>query len=188
MQKEGYLYLLVSAEDMPPYRFSFTGFIIGWIAKLLYFASLTTLIPFGAMLLTARPAEIPASLQYLPWTALGLLFLSAFVLLVYHRNLAHTLASLGWMTLLPGIGALVFMIVDPQTVLGFIAKLVVGFGKVEPLVESYLNDVLPKVWLFIAVYILLGFVLISIAGKMESKHALMSHFRKIFGPRVRFFR
>jgi hypothetical protein len=173
---------------MHVHRFSFTGFLIGWFARLLYFASLASLIPFGAMLLTTRPEKIPANLQYLPWTAVGLLFLSAFVLLVYHRSFAHTLASLGWMTLLPGIGALVFMLVNKEAVFNFITTLVVGFGKVEPLVSEYINDVLPKVWLFIAVYIILGFLLIYIAGKMEYEHAMMSQFRRIFGSRVRFFR
>jgi hypothetical protein len=172
---------------MHRHRFSIIGFFVGWIAKLLYFASLTSLIPFGAMLLTARPQKIPETLAYFPLTAIGLLLISAFVLLVYHKNLGHTISTLGWMTLIPGIGSLVFMFVNPQAVLDLFAKVILGFDKIEQYIMSYLDDVLPKVWLFIAAYILLGIVLISVGRKMEHKQTLMSYFRKVFGPRVRFY-
>ncbi len=173
---------------MQAHKFSVIGFFVSWIAKLLYFAALTSLIPFGAMLFTARPEKIPEAIAYFPITALGLIALSIVVLLIYTKSFAHTLASMGWMTLLPGIGALVFMFVDKQAVIGIFAKVILGFDKIEPYVSAYLDDVLPKVWIFIIAYILLGLVLISIAGKMEYEHALMFQFKKIFGPNARIFR
>ena len=171
-----------------PQHWSVGGFITGWVARLLYLTSLTALIPFGALLLTERPEKIPDTLQYLPLTAATLLGLSALVLLLYHRSVAHTLASLGWMTLVPGIGSLVFMLVNREAVFTLLATLVIGFGKIEPLLVAYLENVLPKLWLFIIGYIVLGLVLIHIAGRMEHEHALTSQLRKLFGPRARIFR
>lgn len=169
-------------------KFSLVGLLISWIASIIYLASLTSLIPFGALLLTSRPDRIPDTLQYLPYTALALVGVSVLILFIYYRSFAHTLASLGWMTLLPGLASLFFLIFKPEAVLDLLATFVIGFGKIEPLVAAYIGQAVPKLWIFILGYIALGMVLIYIAGKMESEHALTSTVRKLFGPRARIFR
>jgi len=169
-------------------NFSLVGLLISWIASILYLASLTSLIPFGALLLTSRPDRIPDTLQYLPHTALALVGVSVLILFIYYRSFARTLASLGWMTLLPGLASLFFLIFKPEAVLDLLAKLVIGFGKVEPLLASYLERTVPKLWIFILGYIALGIVLIYIAGKIEREHALTSTIRKLFGSRARIVR
>ncbi|MEM4239915.1 MAG: hypothetical protein QXM31_00040 [Candidatus Woesearchaeota archaeon] len=168
---------------MPRHRRGIFGFILEWIAKLLYFASLSSLIPFGAMILTQRPDRIPQTLSYLPLTALGLLIVSAALLLAYHKSLAHTIAALGWMTLIPGIGALAFMIVNRQAVLDFFAKTILGFEKIEPYVAEYLDNVLPKVWLFVIAYVIIGLVLLQIAGRIGREHSIWSRIRRLLGLR-----
>ncbi len=173
---------------MAAYKFSILGLLVSWVARVLYIASLTSLIPFGALLITSAPAQIPVTSGYLPATALALLGMSALMLLGYHRNFAHTLSSLGWMTLLPGLGALFFMIFRREQVFGLLSRLVAGFGKIEPVVNSYLERALPNLWIFIAGYIMIGCVLIYFAGRIESEHAITSYFRRIFGPRARIFR
>lgn len=173
---------------MQKYEFSMTGFIVGFIAKLLYFSSLTALIPFGAMILTQKTESLPATLRFLPITALALLGFSVLMLLFHHKSLAHTLASLGWMTLLPGIGALGFMIFNKAAVFNVLNSAIFGFSKIQPYVAAYLDSALPKVWIVIGVYILLGFILVYIAGRMESKHAITSYIRRVFGPRARIYR
>lgn len=173
---------------MPKYEFSMAGFIVGFIAKLLYFSSLTALIPFGAMILTQKTADLPATMHFLPLSALALLGFSVLILLFHHRSIAHTLASLGWMTLIPGLGALGFMIFNRDAVMNMLSSVIFGFGKIEPYVAAYLNSALPKVWVVIVVYILLGAILLYIAGRMESQHAITSYVRRIFGPRARIYR
>ncbi len=173
---------------MAKYEFSIVGLLVSWIARVPYIASLTSLIPFGALLITSVPAQISVELGYLPRSALALLGMSALILLCYHRNFAHTLASLGWMTLLPGLGALFFMIFRREQVFGLLSRFVVGFGKIEPAVNSYLGRALPNLWIFIAGYIVIGFVLIYFAGRIESEHAITSYLRRIFGPRARIVR
>jgi hypothetical protein len=92
------------------------------------------------------------------------------------------------MTLLPGLGALFFMIFRREQVFGLLSKFVVGFGKIEPAVNAYLERALPNLWIFIAGYIIIGFVLLYFAGKIEEEHAIMSYLKRLFGPRVKIFR
>lgn len=169
-------------------RSGVVGFFIGWISKLFYIASLASLIPFGAMIITSVPAEIPVELGYFPLTALVLLIISVLILFCYHRNLARTLASLGLMTLVPGIGALVLMIVNKDVVFAIFARFLFGFGKIEPYLDSYIESAIPKTWLFIVAYILLGLLLLYVAGRIEYEHTLVGYFRRVFGPRARIYR
>ncbi len=173
---------------MAKYESALLGWVVSWIARMLYLSSLASLIPFGALLITSAPAQFPVQLNYLPMTALALIGMSALVLLCYYRNLAHTLSSLGWMTLLPGLGALFFMIFRREQVLGLLSRVVVGFGTIEPAVNAYLERTLPNLWVFIAGYIIIGIVLVYFAGRIESEQAVMSRIRRIFGPRTRIFR
>ncbi|MEM2916716.1 MAG: hypothetical protein QXT19_05175, partial [Candidatus Woesearchaeota archaeon] len=168
---------------MRGYMRSVSGLVVGWIARLLYIASLTSLVPFGALLLTSAPAQVPVRLGYLPVTALALFGLSALLLLCYHRSLARTLSSLGWMTLLPGLVALFFIIFRRDRGFGMLSWLVVGFGKIEPALNAYLERTLPKLWVFIVGYIIIGFVLVYFAGKIEKERTLTSYLKRLFGPR-----
>ncbi len=173
---------------MAKYKSTLLGWVVSGVAKLVYLASLASLIPFGALLITTAPEQIAVELGHIPLTALAMLGVSALILLCYHRNFARTLASLGWMTLLPGLGAVFFMIFRREQVFGLLSGLVVGFGKIEPALNAYLERALPNLWVFIAGYIIIGFVLVYFAGRIEREHAITSCIRKFFGPRARIFR
>ncbi|MEM4247151.1 MAG: hypothetical protein QXR48_01280 [Candidatus Woesearchaeota archaeon] len=164
------------------------GFFVGWISRLIYVSSLASLIPFGAMIFTSAPAEIPVGFGYFPLTALGLLGVSALILFCYHRNLARTFASLGLMTLIPGIGALVLMLVNKDVVFAIFARFVFGFGKIEPYLNSYIESAIPNTWLFIIAYVLLGFLFLYVAVKIKYRYALVGYFRRVFGSRARIYK
>lgn len=164
------------------------GLIIGWIARLLYLSSLVALIPFFILLFTSPLVLLPETLQLVPFTAMGLLAVSILILFLYHRNLAHVLASMGWMTMIPGFAAVFFLIFNREAVFQLLASIVAGFGKVEPWVVSYLEHFLPHSWAFSVIYILVGFVLLKIARKIDHEHSLALQIKKLFGPRVRIFR
>jgi hypothetical protein len=169
------------------HRFSLSGFIVSWIARLFYLASLTAIIPFAAFLL-ANPLEaMPDLLSQFPVAALILFVLSIIILFVYHHNIAHTLAALGWMALLPGFGGLVFMLVPREAAFAFLKGIFSGFAMLEPFVAA-VQQALPWGWLFVIGYIVIGLALVHIAGRMDSDHALTTHLKKIFGPRVRILR
>jgi len=172
---------------MEAHRFSLGGFIVGWVARLLYLSALTVLIPFGALLITSGLSKIPEAIRQVPITALALVGVSAIILFLYHHSIAHTLASLGWMTLLPGIGGLLLMLVGREAIFGFISRFFAGFSLIEPLLTA-VQESLPKIWLFAVAYIIIGLMLIHTAGKIDHQHALRSQLRNLFGPRVRIFK
>jgi hypothetical protein len=167
--------------------FSLHGFIVSWIARLFYLSSLTSLIPFGAVLVKSGFTHIGEQLGKVPIAAIILLGLSILVLLFFYHNLAHTLASLGWMTFLPGLGGVFFMLFNREQVFGALASVFSGFALVEPFIIA-LQASLPQVWAFIIGYVALGFVLIHIAGRIEREHALTTTLKNVFGPRVRILR
>ena len=168
-------------------HFNLFGFIIGWIARLLYLGALTTLIPFGALLITSGIKNIPTQVRNVPITAVVLVGISIVVLFLYHRDFAHTLASMGWMTFLPGLGGLFFLFFSKDKIFALFEKLFVGFESIKPLLDA-VQQSLPQVWIFVIGYVVLGFVLIHIAGRMDREHALTSQLRKIFGPRARIYK
>ncbi len=172
---------------MAEHKFSLGGFLVSWIARLLYFSALTVLIPFGALMLSAGLGGIPQAVRAIPTTALLLVGVSAVILLLYHRNIAATLASLGWMTLLPGLGGLVFLILGKETIIAVLQKLFLGFGLVESMV-GMIEQSLPNLIIFVIGYIILGLLFLHIAGKIEHKHAITAQIKKLFGPRARVLR
>jgi hypothetical protein len=169
------------------HKFSVTGFVISWIARLFYLGALTALIPFGAVLITSGLSEIPETIRAVPTAALALAGVSVLVLFFYHGHLAHVLAALGWMTLLPGIGGAIFLLLKRETLFAFLTAIFSGFALVEPFIAA-VEKALPNAWLFVIGYLVLGVMFIYVAGKMEREHAVLTQMRKLFGPRARIFR
>ena len=170
---------------MTEHKFHRLDLLIWFVVKILYLYSLTALIPFGALFFTSGVRAIPQEIQHSPLIALGIFAVSLILLFAHYRDLAHSLASLGWMALLVGITAVLFHLLHPQSVLGLFQNVVYGFDKIEPIIVKELDDVFPTIWLFIIGYIVLGIVLLYIAGKMEPEHSMMSTIRKLFKPRKR---
>lgn len=168
-------------------KFSPLSFVVGWMAGLLYLGALASLIPFGALLVSSGFKNIPAAMHQVPIAALALVGASFIVLLLYYRDLAHSLAALGWMTFLPGFGGLFMLFFSPDAMFAFLQKTFAGFSAVKPFLEAVQNT-LPTVWLFIIGYILVGFIFLHIAGRLNEEHQLSSYFKKAFGPRVKIFR
>lgn len=162
--------------------------LLWWVVRLLYLSALTTLVPFVARFITAGTFALPENVQYVPGAAFGILVVCVLVLFFHYHSAAHTLASLGWMTFIPGLFALFFQIVSPESFIALLEKVGVGAGLVQSEIREYIAYVVPKLWLYIAVYVVLGLLLITLAGKMEREHALGEQVRKLFGPRARIFR
>ncbi len=165
------------------YSFNAVNLIVGWIAGLFYFTALTSLIPFGALLVTSGVVSIPSQLRHLPLAALILVGVSILVLFLHYRNAAHTLAALGWMTFLPGLGGFFFLVFGKVAVFAWLEKIFEG-SIAAPFISA-VYKALPSAWLFVIGYILLGYALIGIAGRMDREHALFAQVRKLFGPRAR---
>jgi hypothetical protein len=169
------------------HEFHLSGFIISWFARLLYLGSLTTLIPFGALVLASPEKFVSESLHYIPVTGFAFAGAGALILLLHYRNLAHVLATLGWATLIPGLGGLFFMVFQRDAFFAFLTNVFSGFSLIEPFAAVF-QQTFPTIWLFVIGYVLIGLVLLHVAGRMEREHAVLEQFKKIFGPRVRVFR
>ena len=165
---------------MTEHEFHRLDLLIWLVVKTLYLYSLTTLIPFGALFFTSGFQAIPKEIQHVPLIAFGIFTASLILLFAHYRDIAHALASLGWMGLLCGITAVLFHLFHPQSVFGLFKNVVYGFDKIEPIILKELNDVLPTIWLFIVGYLVFGIVLLYIAGKIEPEHSMMSTLRKLF--------
>ena len=111
--------------------------LLWWVVRLLYLSALTTLVPFVAHMITSRSFAVPERLQYVPGTALGVLIICVLVLSVHYHSIAHMLASLGWMTLIPGIFALFFQVVSPDVFIALLEKAGVGAGFVQSEIKEY---------------------------------------------------
>lgn len=170
---------------MTEHKFHRLDLLIWLVVKALYLYSLTALIPFGALFFTSGFRAIPQEIQHVPLISFGLFVASLIILFAHYRDIAHALASLGWMGLLCGITAVLFHLFHPQSVLGLFKNIVYGFDKIEPVILKELNDVLPTIWLFIVSYMVFGIVLLYVAGKIEPEHSMMSTVRNIFRPRDR---
>jgi len=168
------------------FQFNVVNFIVGWIAGLFYLTALSALIPFGALLITSGFSHIPAHLQNFPITALILIGVSVIVLVLHYRSVAHTLAALGWMTFMPGLGGVFFLAFGSEKVFAWLAKIFVG-SALEPFIAA-VYKALPQVWLFVIGYVIIGYIFIHIAGKIDREHALASQLRKLFGPRARIYK
>jgi hypothetical protein len=168
------------------FKFSVANFVVGWIAGLFYLTALATLIPFGALLATSGFTHIPEYLHNVPISALILVGIAVAVLFVHYRSVAHTIASLGWMTFLPGLGGLLLLVFGKVQIFAWLERFFAGTA-LEPFIAAIYNA-MPQVWLFVIGYVVLGYIFIHIAGKIDREHALAAQLRKLFGPRARIYR
>lgn len=158
------------------------GVVVRWFAHLLYVSSLTALIPFASLMLYSPAGLWPAMLGYAPLTAIVLLVLSVAVLFFYYHNVGHVLASLGWMTFVPGIAGFFFVVFRMEWVFALFEYFA---GPLAPVVRQQLENALPTSWLFIIGYVVIGFVLLKAAGGLEREHVISGRIRKFLGSRWR---
>jgi hypothetical protein len=127
---------------MTEHKFHRLDLLIWLVVKALYLYSLTALIPFGALFFTSGVHAIPQEILHAPFVALGIFAASLILLFAHYWDLAHTLASLGWMALVPGIAAVLFHWLHPKSVLGLF-QVIYGFDKIEPIFSNNLMKFFP---------------------------------------------
>ena len=163
------------------------GFIICTLAQILYLSSLTVLIPLG-ILIFLSPVQTTSMLgESLPWGSVVLLLLSVIILFGYYHNTAKTVSILGWLSLIPGLSGLFFLLVDRESLFNLLSSFLVGINVVEPVIAAWENT-LPQLWLFVIGYLVLGMFLIHLAGRLGREHALVSKIKQMFGRRARIVR
>lgn len=166
------------------------SFIAKWVVRItanfVYAFSLSIIVPL--VLMALFPEYLWAPVVYarpVIFLAVGLVFLSAFVLYLHTKSFGGTLFNLGLVTFFPGLLALFFSFYSRDLVFGFVENYVAPFAIVEPYIEGYLSLVLPRVLVLAVVYLVLGAALIYFGVVQLRKEATVTFVKKVFGPRAR---
>jgi hypothetical protein len=134
--------------------------IIKIIAQVFYFAGLTALIPLVPLLLS--PQQLIGA-RYAFGVAFGFIFVGFLVVYWFSASKKIAFRSLGLMTLIPGLLAVLFSYIGPRRM----AIVLRWFGEASPLLETWIESYVPKAWLLAGIYIILGTALVWLSEKVK---------------------
>ena len=139
----------------------FVGFqVVAMIARAFYIAGLTVLIPLLPMVLS--PQQVIGA-KYAFGTALGFIALGFLIVFWFSESKRSALKALGFMTLVPGLLAVVFSFMGPRRMAGFLSS----FGEASPYLENWAESYIPNAWLLAGIYIVVGVLFIWISEKVR---------------------
>ncbi|MBI4145853.1 hypothetical protein HY489_00790 [Candidatus Woesearchaeota archaeon] len=130
------------------------------IARILYVAGLTALIPLIPMVLS--PQQLMAA-KYGLLAALFLIIASFITVFLFTRSKKASVRAIGFMTIIPGFLAVAFALIGEKNLVGYLVKL----GPVTPFVQAWLDNYLPKSWFLAGIYIILGVSLVYLSEKLR---------------------
>ena len=130
--------------------------ILKLVAQIVYFTGLTALIPLVPLFLS--PTEFIRA-KYAVIAALIFIALSFILILWATHSKKQAFFTLGLMTLLPGLLAVLFAYVGERRMIIFVSKL----GHVTPFVQHWVDAYIPKTWLLAGIYIIIGVVFVWIS-------------------------
>jgi ribose/xylose/arabinose/galactoside ABC-type transport system permease subunit len=156
----------------PSYKLlkSVLGLGVRYIVAILYEVALASLLPLFGLLLTPG-FQLDSNFIQAIGIAFAFVIGGFLVLLLYKKRIDSALVSLGLMTLFPGVLALVLSYYHGEALLRWVGS-IYGVKLLEPVLASYLQSALPKVYILVLVYILVGAFLV----------AWGLHFRQIYKP------
>lgn len=134
--------------------------VVVTIARVFYIAGLTALIPLMPMLLS--PEQLIAA-KYAFGFALGFISVSFVFVYWFSESKKVAFSSLGYMTLIPGLLAVIFSFMGPRRMANFLRM----FGEVSPYLEKWVESYVPKAWLLAGVYIIVGVFFIWVSEKVR---------------------
>jgi hypothetical protein len=139
----------------------FVGFqVVKVFAQVFYFAGLTALIPLVPLLFS--PDQLVGA-KYAFGFALGFIFVSFVLVYWFSESKRIAFASLGYMTLVPGLLAVVFSFMGPRRMAEFLRR----FGEASPYLENWIESYVPNAWLLAGIYIIVGVGFIWISQKVR---------------------
>lgn len=133
------------------------GLIVRALAGLFYVAGLTVVIPLALFLISPPPDIVAMAYLTAYFTAAVVVVLvSVIIIFWWKKSFGKTLKTLGVMTLIPGIIALLFTMYGKEVVLNWFSSRVPNFIHVEPILMRYVDIAVPKLGWLTFVYIVLG--------------------------------
>ncbi|MBD3304448.1 hypothetical protein GF343_04835 [Candidatus Woesearchaeota archaeon] len=162
--------------------------ILKWAAAVIYITGLAFIIPF--IILILFPPEVfilPPNLGKLTLIATGLVAISAIILMLQKKSIGNALVSLSIMTFLVGIIATLLALFGQEDIISFLDFL----GALKPLAEGYIAYwafFVPKVWISIAGYFVLGIVMWVTGNRIRREQHQISIMQRLFGKRAKIFK
>ncbi len=139
----------------------FVGFqVVKVIARIFYFAGLTALIPLVPLLLSPHQL-IEAKFAF--GFALGMIFMGFLFVFWFSESKKVAFRALGFMTLIPGLLAVIFSFSGPRRMANFLRIL----GEASPFLEKWVESYVPNAWLLAGIYIIIGVGFIWLSEKVR---------------------
>jgi len=164
---------------------SFLGrLLLRFFAHFCYILGLSVIIPL--VFLFFLPEKLWTPVVYAKpvfYVAVFLVIFSAVILYFLKGSVGKAFFSLGLMTFIPGTLSLLFSIYNEEIVFGVIKQYVAQFDLVQPLVESYLEHIIPAVWGITVAYLGIGILLLWVGVTFLRKEFANSWFKEAFGYR-----
>ncbi len=162
--------------------------LLGWIAAVIYITGLAFLVPFIILLLSPPDVFIlPPNFITSTLIAVGLVLVSTVILMLQKKSIGDALVALAIMTFIVGIIAVGFAFFGQEKIISFLGFL----GALKPVAEGYVAYwayFVPRVWISIAGYFVLGIILWVTGNKIRREQHQVSIMQRVFGKKIRIFR
>jgi hypothetical protein len=164
------------------------GFIFSWIAAVLYMTGLAFLMPFATLLIFPPTVFIlPPKLWTLTFIAVGLVIISAIILVLQKKSMGDAFVSLSIMTFTVGAIAVFLVIFNKESIMDALNFM----GTLKPAAEGYIaywEFFLPKAWISIAGYFVLAVVLWAAGNRIRRQQYQVGWMQRMFGKRIKIFK
>jgi hypothetical protein len=130
-----------------------------------YFSGISMMLPVLGTAWERHIAPWMAS-PYAFYAAAGLILLSFILIGKIAGSFSGMLKGIGWMTLIPGVLALIFSAVGQENVFNLATKHITGFAVVEPAATWFVHHSVPTTTLG-GFYILIGVGLVWAGRRLE---------------------
>jgi hypothetical protein len=162
--------------------------LLGWIAAVIYITGLAFLVPL--IILILFPPEVfilPPNLATLTMTAAVLVGISAIILMLQKKSMGDALVALAIMTFLVGIVAAILALFGQDKIISFLDFL----GALKPVAEGYIAYwayFVPKVWISIAGYFVLGTLMWATGNRIRREQHQISIMQRLFGRKTKIYK
>ena len=119
---------------------------VKFIAQVLYLAGLTLLLPMWPLIFTP---ELFQEVQMIFFLAGGLIIASFLTVLWFTKSKKKAAQTLGFITLIPGLAAVIFAALGTQWLLAQVPEL-------SPFIQAWILKFVPTSWFVAGMYIILG--------------------------------
>ena len=136
------------------------------VLAFLYILGLSFIIPY--LLSSQLPEEIAvkySSTFFLTGSIILIVISIIITFIIKKEDLGSTLKSLGYYSLVPGILSILTAIFGKELLINFLTKY--ATTALQPVITTYINSKITKLWFLTIAYILLGIILYLIGRKLK---------------------